>query len=265
MTEIIYDLLGTNAMLAGVSEFNTPGKFYEYLRGPMSTIYAGDSLSGDDFLTTGENFFNGLRLLEDISIRQIRVTGRPCGKTARVLFDENICFDNTFILDASQEEKIFSKTNADWVAPIPLGSSGTTLFNYSRSAWIWSSAADTQESRFLAKYHIYPASGYQTKLPRNGTSDFIKHLEANYWVDPKTTAIIVSLAFYSSTLVLYMLTNMHSTHSLILLSIRFVHLQHSCTLCRTFSSCIGLFSRFCHLAKCHHIHFHPFCIWTDTL
>jgi hypothetical protein len=188
-------------MLAGSSEYNTPGKFYEYLRGPMSTVYAGDALSGDDYLTSGEKFFNGLRLLEDISIRQIRVAGRTCGRTARIMFEENICFDNTFILDASQEEKVFSKTTANWVPPIPIGSFGTTLFNYSNSAWLWSSAADTQESRIVAKYHVYPATGYQTRLPRNGTTDFINYLEANYWIDPKTTAIIVSLAFYSSTLV----------------------------------------------------------------
>ncbi len=208
VTEIVYDLLGTDSMLAGASGFNTPGKFYDYLRGPMSAVYAGDALSGDDYTTSGENFFNGLRLLDDISIRQIRVAGRSCGKTARVLFGENICFDNTFVLDASQEEKVFSKTNSDWVPPIPLGSFGTTLFNYSRSAWLWSSATDTQESRFVAKYHVYPASGYQTSLPRNGTSDFINHLEENYWIDPKTTAIIVSVAFYSSTLVLHMLIDL---------------------------------------------------------
>ncbi len=201
MTEIIYDLLGTESMLAGTSEFNTPSKFFDYLRGPMSMVYAGDALSGDDYVTSGENFFNGLRLLEDVSIRQIRVIGRPCGRTARILFDENICFDNTFILDASQEDKSFTKTNVDWVPPDPLGSIHTSLFNYSKSAWVWSSATDTQESRFFARYHVYPASGYMTHLPRNGTSDFIKHLEANYWIDPKTTAIIVSLALYSSSLV----------------------------------------------------------------
>jgi hypothetical protein len=201
VTEIIYDLLGTGPMLAGTSEFNTPGKFFDYLRGPMSMVYAGDALSGDDYVTSGENFFNGLRLLEDVSIRQIRVIGRPCGKTAQILFDENICFDNTFILDASQEDKSFTKTNVDWVPPDPLGSIHTSLFNYSKSAWVWSSATDTQESRFFARYHVYPASGYMTHLPRNGTSDFIKHLQENYWIDPKTTAIIVSLALYSSTLV----------------------------------------------------------------
>jgi hypothetical protein len=202
VTEIIYGLLGTDSILAETSEFNIPSKFYDYLRGPMSLVYAGDSLSGDDFLSSGDNFFNGLRLLDDISIRQIRLSGRPCGRTAQILFNEHICFDDTFILDASKEEKVFTKTSVDWVPPDPLGTFQTTLFNYSKSAWLWSSATDTQESRFFARYHIYPGSGYTTRLPRNGTSDFINYLESNYWIDPKTSAIIVSLALYSSKLVL---------------------------------------------------------------
>ena len=201
VTEIVYTLLGTQEMLAGSTEYNTPAKFYDFLRGPMSLIYAGDAFSGDDYVTSGAEFFNGLRLLEDISIRQIRFSGRACGRTAQILFSENICFDNSFLLDASKEEKRFAKTSMNWTVPDPLSSLGSSLYNYSRDAWEWSSADTTGESRFLAKYHVYPGSGYKTFLPRNGTTQFIEHLQDNYWIDPKTSAVIVSFVVYSSTLV----------------------------------------------------------------
>ena len=201
--EIVYTLLGTQEMLAGSTEYNTPAKFYDFLRGPMSLIYAGDAFSGDDYVTSGAEFFNGLRLLEGISIRQIRFSGRACGRTAQILFSENICFDNSFLLDASKEETYFTKTNVNWTVPVPLGSLGTSLYNNSRDAWLWSSAENTGESRFLAQYHLYPGSGFKTFLPRNGTQDFIQHLQENYWIDPKTQAIMVSLVFYSSTLVCF--------------------------------------------------------------
>ncbi len=203
VTDKVYDLLGTNAMLAGSSEYNTPGKVYDFLSGPMSSVYAGDAFSGDDFVTSGEEFFNGLRMLEDIAIRQIRVAGQPCGRTAQILFEENLCFANHFLLDASKEETYFTKTNVNWTVPVPLGSLGTSLYNNSRDAWLWSSAENTGESRFLAQYHLYPGSGFKTFLPRNGTQDFIQHLKENYWIDPKTQAIMVSLVFYSSTLVCF--------------------------------------------------------------
>jgi hypothetical protein len=201
VTDIVYTLLGTNDMLAGSSEYNTPGKVYDFLNGPMSLIYAGGAFSGDDFVTSGEQFFNGLRLLEDVSIRQIRVSGRECGRTARMLFDESICFDNSFLLDPSKEERQFRKTSEHWTIPDPLGTFGSSLHNNSRDAWLWSSGTESGESRFLARYHVYPASGYKTFLPRNGTEDFIKYLQDNYWIDPKTNGVIVSFVLYSSTLV----------------------------------------------------------------
>jgi hypothetical protein len=202
VTDVVYSLLGTNEMLAGTSDYNTPGKFYDFLRGPMSLVYAGGAFSGDDYVASGSEFFIGLRLLEDISVRQIRISGRPCGRTAKILFNEEICFDNFYLLD---EELEFSKTTLSWAPPSPLGSPGTTLYNYSRDAWIWSSPAETEESRFLAKYHLYPGSGYDTMLPRNGTNDFINYLEENYWIDPKTRAVILSMVVYSSTLVKFKL------------------------------------------------------------
>jgi len=201
VTEIIYTSLEANTMLDGTSVYNTPGKFYNFLSGPMASIYAGSAFSGDDYTVSGDNFFNGLRLIEDISIRQVRVAGHSCGRTARILFDEEVCFDNSFILDSSKEEKEFQKTNSDWRKPDPLGFPGTSLYNTSRDAWLWTSATVSDESRFLGRYHLYPGSGFKTMLPRNGTQDFINYLEENYWVDPKTNVIFVSMVFYSSTLV----------------------------------------------------------------
>jgi hypothetical protein len=108
VTEIIYTSLEANTMLDGTSVYNTPGKFYNFLSGPMASIYAGSAFSGDDYTVSGDNFFNGLRLIEDISIRQVRVAGHSCGRTARILFDEEVCFDNSFILDSSKEDCIIS-------------------------------------------------------------------------------------------------------------------------------------------------------------
>jgi len=198
VTDVVYDLLGANDMLSSVTLINTPSQFYNYMKGPMSLPYAGDAFSGDEYVASGEQFFIGLRLLEDISIRQIRIAGRPCGRTARILFDDDVCFDNFFLVD---EEQTFKKITANWTTPDPLSVPGTSLYNNSRDAWLWSSADATQESRFLGNYHLYPGSGYDTQLPRNGTIDFINYLQDNHWIDPKTRAIIVSMVVYSSSLV----------------------------------------------------------------
>ena len=198
VTDVVYEVLGANNMLSSTGAINTPSQFYEYMKGPMSLPYAGDAFSGDEYVASGEQFFNGLRLLEDISIRQIRIAGRTCGRTARILFEDDVCFDNFFLVD---EEQTFKKVSTNWTVPDPLSMPGTSLYNSSRNAWLWSSAETTQESYFLGNYHLYPGSGYDTLLPRNRTTDFINYLRDNHWIDPKTRAIIVSMVVYSSTLV----------------------------------------------------------------